>query len=140
MYYFSHQCQDYVIKSVFPPYNLKSPYLVHTFIIVSTCQPGTSYLTLSSFSWSIDLHVYIKLFPSMSSFHDKISVSITIHTMLITFDPLIDHLVYRSACNNGNKGWGVFVSVITFKSYQPQLLLSLRFPMNLMKYFYRYIE
>jgi hypothetical protein len=98
---------------------LKSLYLVHTFIIVSTCQPGTSYLTLSSFSWSIDLHVYIELFPSMSSFHDKISVSITIHTMLATFDPLIDHLVYRSACNNGNKGWGVFVSVITFKSYQP---------------------
>jgi hypothetical protein len=54
---------------------LKSLYLVHTFIIVSTCQPGTSYLTLSSFSWSIDLHVYIELFPSMSSYTKSNDIS-----------------------------------------------------------------
>ena len=45
----------FVIRSVSPfPYNLGSPYLVNTLIIVSNCQPGMCHLTLTLFSWSTD--------------------------------------------------------------------------------------
>ena len=51
-----YQCQVFVIRSVFPlPYNIGSPYLIHTLIIDSTCQPGMYYLNLTSFSSSLKL-------------------------------------------------------------------------------------
>jgi hypothetical protein len=46
------------------PYNLRSPYLVHTFIKKGTCQLGMCHLTLSSFSGSTYI---VKFTPS---YHD----------------------------------------------------------------------
>ena len=54
-------CQVFMIKSVsLLPYNLGSSYLIHTLIMVCTCQPGMCHLTLSSFWGSIDCLIYVK--------------------------------------------------------------------------------
>ena len=66
-----YQCQVFVIRSVFPlPYNIGSPYLIHTFIMNGTSQPGICHLTLISFSWFTD---FVKF---MFSFHYYVSFSI----------------------------------------------------------------
>ena len=87
-------CQVFVIRSVSPlPYNLGSPYLVHTLSMVCTYQPGTWHLTLNSFSRSTDF-VRIK-----SSFGDQVVFSIAIEPRVTIFGQHIDYRKFMSAGN-----------------------------------------
>ena len=61
-----------VIRSVSPlPYNLHSPYLVHTLIMVGTCQPGMCHLT-----WTTCIHSHNPvIFSSFMTYHRIVNKS-----------------------------------------------------------------
>ena len=76
---------SFVIRPIYPlPYNLRSQYLVHTLIMMGTCQPGIFYLTLTSLSWFTD---YIKcqvfVIRSVSLLEYILDSSYLIHTLIM---------------------------------------------------------